>query len=308
LEVDVDGVLVIDKPLGPTSHDVVALVRRAIGVRRVGHVGTLDPLATGVLPLVVGRATRLAQFLSASDKEYVADIAIGVVSETFDAEGPLTPYGVAADDASGAGAESAGNAAALEAVLAEFRGSYLQLPPPHSAKKVGGTPAYRLARSRKPVELRRVPVTVHALEALAVEQDVLRLRIVCSAGFYVRRLAHDLGQRLGRGAYLAALRRTRVGTFDEAGAVRLDTLVADDFDAAAHMVPVDRLLPDLPAVVLSGEGVRRVSHGNTVGPGHLAGTPHVSSVPVRLLDASGALLAIAEARPGGLLHPTIVLV
>jgi tRNA pseudouridine55 synthase len=307
-----DGVLIVDKPSGPTSHDVVAVVRRAIGSARVGHLGTLDPLATGVLPLVVGRATRLAQFLSASDKEYVAEIRIGAVSETYDAEGPLTPFGLAPDASvrfdAGFGAEFEGNADALDAWLAEFRGSYLQRPPPHSAKKIGGTPAYELARRKRPVELKPVPVTVHALEALAVEHDLLRVRVVCSAGFYVRTLAHDIGQRLGCGAYLAALRRTRAGSFREAGAVPLAQVVAEGFDGMKHLTPVNRLLPDLPAVVLNEAGVRRVSHGNAVGPEHVV-TSHQWAAPFsRLLDAAGGLLAIAEPRPGGLLHPSIVLV
>jgi tRNA pseudouridine55 synthase len=318
----VDGVLVVDKPSGPTSHDVVASVRRAIGSSRVGHVGTLDPLATGVLPLVVGRATRLAQFLSASDKEYVAHIRIGIVSETYDAEGPLTPF-VPAAAASlafdrGLGTEFEGNTDALDSVLAEFRGSYLQMPPPYSAKKIGGRPAYTLARRGQPVELKPVPVTVHALEALQVERDVLRVRIVCSYGFYVRRLAHDLGQRLGCGAYLAALRRTRVGSFTEREAVPLGTIAAGGFDPAEHVVSLNRLLPDLPAVALSDEGARRVRHGNAVGPSHLAiaqkeagsfaGKETAPFWKGRLLDGSGALLGIGEARADGLLHPVIVLV
>jgi tRNA pseudouridine55 synthase len=325
LEVDVDGVLVIDKPAGPTSHDIVAVVRRAIGVSRVGHVGTLDPLAAGVLPLVVGRATRLAQFLSASDKEYVADIRIGFVSETFDAEGPLTPCGLpslpAASFDSGHGAEFSGNAAALESVLAEFRGSYPQMPPPHSAKKVGGTPAYKLARRKQLADLKPVPVTVHALEALAVEGDLLRVRVVCSAGFYVRRLAHDLGQRLGSGAFLAALRRTRVGSFTERDAVPLEAVAGGGFAVESRLVPLERLLPDLPAVVLTEEGARRARHGNAIGPAHQAIAPNAPwgaassdgkeaapTLRVRLLDGSGALLAIGDRRPDGLLHPAIVLV
>jgi tRNA pseudouridine55 synthase len=325
LEVDVDGVLVIDKPPGPTSHDVVALVRRALGVRRVGHVGTLDPLASGVLPLVVGRATRLAQFLSASDKEYVADIRIGVVSETFDAEGPLTPFGLAADTSPGFdrgfGAEFEGDITALDRLLAGFRGSYSQMPPPHSAKKVGGTPAYQLARRKEPVELKPVPVTVHALEAIAVEGDVLRVRIVCSSGFYVRRLAHDFGQRLGCGAYLAALRRTRVGSFTERDAVPLGVVASGESDPASHLLPMNQMLPDLPAVMLSDDGARRVSHGNAVGPAHLAiaqngqngaasfaGKEAAPFLRVRLMDGSGVLLAIGERRADGLLHPAIVLV
>ncbi len=322
-----NGVFVVDKPVGPTSHDVVAVVRRATGIRRIGHTGTLDPLASGVLPLVVGRATRLAQFLSASDKEYVADIRIGMRSETYDAEGPLIPDLARppadpsdeqddGDDSFGFGVELAsGSPAAIEAVLAEFRGAYWQMPPPHSAKKVGGVPAYKLARRHQAAELKPVSVAVRALDVLAIERDVLRLRVRCSSGFYVRSLAHDLGERLGCGAYLAALRRTQSGGFTEADAVPLAAIAREGFDSAAHLVPLNRLLPDLPALVLGEAGVRRVSHGNAVGPEHLekgaASFPGKEAAPfsgnVRLLDGAGTLVAIAEWQSGGLLHPSIVL-
>jgi tRNA pseudouridine55 synthase len=310
-----DGVLVIDKPSGPTSHDVVATVRRSIGVSRVGHTGTLDPLATGVLPLVIGRATRLAQFLSASDKEYVAEIRLGFTSETYDAEGPLTPVGVT----QGESVEFAqDHLAPLDAVLAEFRGTYSQMPPPYSAKKVGGTPAYKLARRKKPVELEPVRVTVQALEALAANGDMLRVRLVCSSGFYVRTLAHDIGQRLGCGAYLAGLRRTRAGSFTVSDAVPLAAVEAQGFDRAARLIPIDRLLPELPAVIVGEPGVLRVSHGNTIGSEHLADPDRGAascdgkeaapmSGRVRLLDEAGTLLAVADWRPGGVLHPAIVL-
>lgn len=301
-----NGVLVIDKPSGPTSHDVVARVRRAIGLSRIGHTGTLDPLATGVLPLVIGRATRLAQFLTASDKEYVARIRLGVVSETYDAEGPLTP--------SPTGPLTMDRPERLEAVLAEFRGTYWQMPPAYSAKKVGGTAAHRLARRHKPADLKAVSVTVHALEAIDVAWDTISVRLVCSSGFYVRRLAHDLGERLGCGAYLEALRRTRAGAFAEDSAVPLETVEAEGFECATHLVTMDRLLPELPGLVLAEPGVRRVSHGNAVGLAHLVSGPGaaaVAAIPgsrVRLLDEGGTLLAVAEWQPGGLLHPAIVLV
>jgi tRNA pseudouridine55 synthase len=306
-----DGVLVIDKPAGPTSHDVVARVRRAIGLSRIGHTGTLDPRASGVLPLVVGRATRLAQFLSASDKEYIAEVRLGATSETYDAEGPLTP---ASSDAC-----TPPDADALEEALAHFRGTYAQVPPPYSAKKVGGTRAYKLARRHQPIELTPVPVTVHALETIAIEVDLLRIRVACSTGCYVRTLAHEIGARLGVGAYLTGLRRTRVGAFTLADTVPLEDVQRGGLEAVAgHMTPMDRLLPDLPAVVLSEAGVRRVSHGNVVtleylAEGSGAAWDEASSgagegAKVRLLDASGTLVGIAEWRAAGLLHPTIVLV
>jgi tRNA pseudouridine55 synthase len=309
---EIDGVLVVDKPAGPTSHDVVARVRRAIGVSRIGHTGTLDPLASGVLPLVVGRATRLAQFLSASDKEYIAEITLGATSATYDAEGPLTA-------ASSGSLEALPDADALERVLSHFRGTYAQMPPPYSAKKVGGTRAYKLARTNQSIELKPVSVTVHALETLAIEADLLRIRVACSTGFYVRTLAHEIGARLGVGAYLAGLRRTRVGRFTLADAVPLDDVERGGLEAASgHITALDRLLPELPAVVLNEAGAGRVSHGNVVTFEHLAeGSgpfPNEASnaagqaAKVRLLNASGTLLGIAESRAAGLLHPTIVLV
>jgi tRNA pseudouridine55 synthase len=308
----IDGVLVVDKPVGPTSHDVVARVRGAIGISRIGHTGTLDPLASGVLPLVVGRATRLARFLSASDKEYIAEIKLGATSETYDAEGPLT-------SASPGSFEAPPDADALERVLSQFRGAYAQMPPPYSAKKVGGTRAYKLARRNQPIELKPVAVTVHALETLAIEGDLLRIRVACSPGFYVRTLAHDIGTRLGAGASLAGLRRTRAGAFTLADAVPLDDVQRGGLEAVSgHITALDRLLPELPAVVLNEAGAGRVSHGNVVTLEHLAEgsgpLPNEASseagqaAKVRLLDASGTLLGIAECRAARLLHPTIVLV
>jgi tRNA pseudouridine55 synthase len=311
LEIEMEGVLVIDKPSGPTSHDVVARVRRAIGISRIGHTGTLDPLATGVLPLVVGRATRLARFLSASDKEYIAEIAIGATSETYDAEGPLTPW-------PGAPVSTPLDAKLVEAVLNEFRGTFSQKPPPYSAKKVGGTPAYKLARRNEVADLKPVSVTVHALEALAIDGDLLRIRIVSSPGFYVRTLAHEIGRRLGCGAYLAALRRTRAGSFTLEAAVPLDDVQRGGVETAArHVIPLEGLLTELPAVVLVEAGAQRVAHGRAVTPEHMAGgfegprgtgEEATAASRVRLLDASGTLLAVAEWRAGRALHPMVVLV
>jgi tRNA pseudouridine55 synthase len=291
-----NGVLVVDKPSGPTSHDVVGRVRRALGTRRVGHTGTLDPLATGVLPLVIGGATRLAQFLSSDEKEYVADVAFGVSTSTYDALGSELPHeGSAPVDLS-----------RLDGALGEFRGTYLQTPPAFSAKKVSGKPAYELARSGASPELKPVQVTVTALEVLEQGERRASLRVVCSSGFYVRTLAHELGRRLGCGAYLAALRRTRAGTFTLADAVPLDVLEHEGVAAAPRLILLERLLPAIPSVVLTEDGVRRALHGNILPP-----SAHESDLPltarVRLLDAAGQLVGIAEMEPGGLLHPVIVL-
>jgi tRNA pseudouridine55 synthase len=294
----VNGVLVIDKPAGPTSHDVVAAVRRAVQIDRIGHTGTLDPLATGVLPLVVGRATRLASFLSGVDKEYEARIKFGASTATYDAEGEVTPVPLPGTI----------DAHAVRKTLPDFVGTYWQMPPPFSAKKVDGTPAYKLARRHKPVELKPVEVTVRQIELRGFTSGVADVQLVCSSGFYVRSLAHDLGARLECGAYLEGLRRTRAGNFSLADAAPLDVIIREGPLAVSRLIPIDRLLPELPAVVLSEEGVRRASHGNTLRQGDLLDPPVHVGDRLRLIDGAGALLGIAEPLDGGLLHPVVVLV
>jgi tRNA pseudouridine55 synthase len=198
----------------------------------------------------------------------------------------------------------------LHAALAAFRGTFLQTPPPYSAKKVAGTRAYEHARKRQPVELQAVEVTVRALDLLSAAGDRLELRVVCSSGFYVRTLAHELGRRLGCGAYLEGLRRTRSGEFTLDEAVTLDAIQAEPGLALAHIVPMERLLPAFPRLTVNDAGVGRVTHGNTVGPEHLTGAGATAGFPARtrLFDEAGQLLAIAEPQPGGVLHPAIVLV
>jgi tRNA pseudouridine55 synthase len=302
-----DGVLVIDKPSGPTSHDVVAAVRRATRIERIGHTGTLDPLATGVLPLVVGRATRLASFLSGAEKEYVAQVRFGASTATYDAEGTeekpdRTPPDLLEEDVTSA--------------LGKFVGTYLQMPPPFSAKKVGGTPAYKLARLRKPVELKPIEVTVRELELRSYSEGCAELRLVCLSGFYVRSLAHDLGQQLGVGGHLEGLRRTRAGDFTIADATPLVTIVTEGPSGIARLIPIDRLLTELPAVILTERGARRASHGNTLSPEDFSAAPAIgrgtdeprSAPRIRLVDGAGALVGIGEPRAGGLLHPAVVLV
>ncbi len=296
-----DGVLVIDKPAGPTSHDVVARMRRVLGTRRIGHTGTLDPFATGVLPLVVGRATRLASFLSGEEKEYEAAVRFGLATETYDGtrlgdQRVTAPAGL--------------DAHAVEAALAGFRGTFEQVPPPYSAKKIEGVAAYRLARKNQPVVLRPVTVTVSDLQLDSYEPGLAHLRVRATAGFYVRSLAHDLGRRMGCGAHLESLRRTRAGAFGLDAAIPLVEAEADPERARASVLPLERLLPDMPAVTLTERGVWRATHGNEVGPGEMAAsTPlAVADGRWRLLDGAGKLLGIAEARPGGLLHPVLVLV
>jgi tRNA pseudouridine55 synthase len=308
-----NGVLVIDKPRGLTSHDVVARVRRASGLARVGHTGTLDPLATGVLPLVVGRATRLARFMSAADKDYIAAIRLGWSTDTYDATGVATydAAGVASrvPQPEGRGVVEPGRKA-VEAVLDSFRGTYLQQPPPFSAKKIAGVRAYALARKGDTVQPAPVRVTVSVLDLLSLEGSLLTVLITCTAGFYVRALAHAVGERLGTGAHIEALRRTRSGTFDERHALPVDEVERDWPAAMARIVPLETLLPGLPRFTLTDEGVRRVSHGHDIDAACLmdCDAPFPEG-PVRLVDGAGSLLAIAEQQGApAVLHPAVVLI
>jgi tRNA pseudouridine55 synthase len=297
-----DGVLVIDKPAGPTSHDVVARMRRVLGESRVGHTGTLDPAATGVLPLVIGRATRLAQFFTAATKEYRARVRLGWATDTYDATGEPASGPAAPERLAGMTPERVSEA------LGTLRGTYDQRPPPFSAKKIGGVRAYELARRRTPVDPAPVPVTVHELELLSLDEGQLELRLVCSAGFYVRTLADELGRRLEVGAHLAALRRTRSGEFAEDAALPLaEAERLAPVALAAHLRGLDGLLPGLPAVVLNAVGLRKTGHGQDLGPGDFTGEAG-SGARCRLLDEAGHLVGLAEHRPGsGLLHPSLVL-
>ena len=302
-----DGVLVVDKPGGPTSHDVVARVRRALRTKRIGHTGTLDPLATGVLPLVIGRATRLASLLSRADKEYDAGVRLGLATETYDAADRIGPPPEAPPDI---------DFERVDDALAEFRGTFEQAPPAYSAKKIDGVAAYKLARLHTPVQPRSVRVTVAFLALQSYDRGLARLRVRASAGFYVRSLAHDLGQRLGCGAHLETLRRIRAGAFSEESAIPLEAIEAEGPGAARLIVPIEQLLPHVPSVVVNDRGAVRASHGNELTPEDLIDPSAVSSSADdgstpgrwRLVDGGGMVLGIAESRPGGLLHPVIVLV
>src|SRR5712691_9970527 len=261
-----DGLLFVDKPAGHSSHDVVARMRRALGERRIGHTGTLDPAATGVLCLVLGRATRLAQFLSNSDKTYEAVVRFGFATDTADAQGRATgPVSATAMP----GRE------AIDAALGPFRGTFLQQPPAFSAKKIDGKRSHKLARARarekgpypffpsnpekgvRPLFPNPVSVTAHSIDIIGTDLDTVTLRVDCSAGFYVRSLAQDLGERLGVGAHLASLRRTRTGDFTSAQAIAFDAAERDPRRAAAAVIALPDMLPNLPAATLTAEGVRR---------------------------------------------------
>ena len=313
-----DGLLIIDKPQGPTSHDVVARMRRVLRERRIGHTGTLDPMATGVLPLVLGRATRLAKFMSASDKTYEAAVRLGVATDSGDAQG--TPVGAVSSGPWPA-------REAIDAALDAFRGTFLQQPPAFSAKLIDGTRSYKLARQARgsdpgltgvgpgsdPVAVSAAlpaptSVTVHRLKIVSVEADLVTLDVDCSAGFYVRSLAHDLGARLGVGAHLVALRRTRSGDFGLDAAIALDAAERDPESAVRHVIPPALMLPGLPAVVLTQEGVRRARNGRNLGPDEVEKGDGGISLLVRLLDSAGELVGIGRrTTAAGLLHPSVVL-
>jgi tRNA pseudouridine55 synthase len=302
-----DGLLVIDKPVGPTSHDVVARMRRVLGERRIGHTGTLDPNASGVLPLVIGRATRLAKFLSGGHKAYDAVVHFGVATDTCDADG--TPVGAAWSGPPPMREE-------IERGLAGFRGTFMQQPPAYSAKKVDGERSYKRARANRPAHpalpaLSAVSVTVHRLELLSVEGEEATLRVECSAGFYVRALAHDLGARLGVGAHLSALRRTASAGLTLDDAIPLEFAERSREDAMDAVRPMESMLPQLEAVVLTDEGLLCAMHGRNIGAAELAsGLPVATGAkdPIRLLDQLGQLVGIGEPTDvPGVLHPSVVL-
>lgn len=296
-----DGVLVVEKPQGLTSHDVVAVARRCLKESRIGHTGTLDPLATGVLPLACGRATRLVRFLSASEKHYEATIRFGLTTDSYDVTGTETSR-----------SDRVPPREAVERALESLRGSHLQMPPAFSAKKVAGQRAYAMARRAEPVALQPVPVRVMTVDLLEFTGASARVSLSCSAGFYVRSFAHAIGEQVGTGACLEALRRTRSGPFDLSHAVTLDDLQRDPSVAAGRAVPLDRLLLDLPGARLTDEGRTRVSHGQDVDRAHVwpedsACLEARSDEWVRLLDAGGRLLALGTPRGAAALHPAVVL-
>ncbi|TAK01498.1 MAG: tRNA pseudouridine(55) synthase TruB [Chloroflexota bacterium] len=284
-----DGVLVLAKPPGPTSHDVVALARRLTGTRRIGHGGTLDPFASGVLPLFLGGATRLVEYHLGDRKGYRATICFGATSATDDLDGELTPV-------DGPPLSSV----AVESALAGFRGEIRQRPPAFSAIQVGGRRAYAMARAGEAPELAERSVVIHALELTAWNADdparpIAIVDVECSAGTYVRALARDLGAALGSGAYLGALIRTSSGPFRLEDAVPLDGLRAASAEGAAAiaglLLPVDAGLEAMPSVRLQPGEITDAAMGRFVRPAAgLAGLP--SDAPIRLLDGDGRIVGI----------------
>ena len=285
-----DGVLIVAKPVGPTSHDIVGLVRRLAATKRVGHGGTLDPFASGVLPIFLGKATRLVEYHLGDRKRYRATVCFGSSSTTDDLEGALTP-------ASG----PAPARGAVETALDAFRGEIEQRPPAYSAIKVAGRRAYALARAGQSVELAPRSVTIHAIDVVAWDEatagePVAIVDVECSAGTYVRSLARDLGEAVGSAAYLGALTRTASGPFELEDATAVDDIraaaEAGQDRLAALLRPVDAGL-DLPTVTVPESAVVAIGRGQPIGvpPGVGALEPEA---PLRLVDATGRLLAIAR--------------
>ena len=285
-----------------SSHDVVAVVRRALRDMKVGHTGTLDPFATGVLVLLVGRATRLAQFLADAEKEYLAGVRLGRATDSYDLTGATT-FEVPAD-------QEWPTIEHVTRLLADMTGPRMQVPPQFSAKMADGTRAYEQARKGIAVDLAPAAVELRQVEILGLAGTRLDIRIRCSSGFYVRSLAHDLGARLGVGAHLEELRRTKNGTFDAASAITLDLVPGQGPSLLARITPLEALLTDLPAVHLNADGFSYVVHGRDITPLQAAEQDLASgwSGRVRLIGPDGALLAVADAAPGPVLHPAVVLV
>ena len=296
----VNGLLIVDKPAGLTSHDVVDVVRRATGERSVGHLGTLDPMATGVLPLLLGRYTRLAQFFAASDKSYAGTIRFGFATDTFDAEGtpaaeprPLTL-----------------SLPELRALAASFHGEMQQMPPVFSAKKIGGVPAHKLARAGKPVEVKPARIFIHRFELLSLEgpspmEMAARFEMQVSAGGYVRAVAHELGQLAQCGAHLAALRRTQAGAFSLPQAIPLDelkSLAATPGEIERRCPHPRTLLPEMPSVTVDEQLAGRLRNGMQVN------LPDFSTAAlVKVFTGPAELLAIARRIAGTLMQPVVVL-
>lgn len=292
-----DGLIVADKPREWTSHDVVNKIRRLAGTRRVGHLGTLDPGATGVLPLVIGRATRLAQFYTRNDKIYEGVIHFGYSTNSYDADGePTSPETDVALDRT-----------RLETILDHFRGEFLQAPPSISAKKIAGKPAYVLARRNQPVDLAPAAVHVYSLELLSIEGCEAAVRVHCSAGTYLRSIAHEAGQLLGCGAFLKTLRRTASGDFKIEAARTLEDLagLAEAGRLSEALVPAAQLLPEFPLETVDAITAGQIRNGRDfrISPFQA----RTGARYVKVVTAQGELVAIGEGRLPHLYHPVLVL-
>ena len=283
-----DGILIIDKPEGLTSHDVVSRVRRILRTKRVGHTGTLDPFATGVLVLLIGKATRLAQFLDKDEKEYEAVIQFGFQTDTGDGTGSrIGDFGIRMEDV----AERL-SIVDWDKVLAKFRGELMQTPPMYSAKKIEGKKLYELARQGVEIERKPIPVVVHELELLPAgfgsASWVVGIRVVCSAGTYIRTLAEDIGREVGTGAHLTDLRRTRAGKFSIDQALTLEGL-AEEVDPASKLISMEDAVRHLPEMKLNGERVARARDGLAT---RVESSIAADGGAVRMLDPNLELIAI----------------
>lgn len=291
-----DGVIVVNKPSGWTSHDVVAKMRGLVGTRSVGHLGTLDPIATGVLPVMVGHATRLARYFDNSEKAYEAVARFGFATTTYDREGePNTPV-----------MDPHITAEQIEACLATMRGDISQMPPPVSAKKIGGVPAYKLARKNLPVELAPVPVSIYELTLVSAEADRAGLRVRCSAGTYIRSIVHDLGAALGCGAHVIELIRTASGAFTLDKAHTLDELQRLKAEGILDqaLLPMAELLPQFPVVFVDDLTARQIRHGRDFSVSAFRASP--GSEFVKAIGPDGSLVAIGRIALPHVYHPAVV--
>lgn len=305
---ELNGVIVLDKPSGWTSHDAVNKLRRLAGSPKVGHLGTLDPMATGVLPMVVGKATRLAQFVAVGRKVYETVVRFGFSTTTYDREGEATsaPQDIELDPAQ------------VRLWLEPFLGTHPQMPPPVSAKKINGVPAYKLARQNLPVDLKPVEVTIEELTLLACHRAEARLKIVCSAGTYVRAIGHELGRVAGCGAHLIELRRLESSGFLAEQSHTIDQLIAlaEAGELASVLLPAASLLPQFPSVRVDQDAIAHIRQGRTfrmspfLAPPQVSNVAQLSNMPhalkVKAVGDDGELIAIGEARMPFVYHPIVV--
>ncbi|CAN5431599.1 tRNA pseudouridine(55) synthase TruB [soil metagenome] len=291
-----NGLLVLDKPAGMTSHDVVSIVRRATGEKSIGHLGTLDPMATGVLPLLLGKYTRLAQFFGKAEKQYTGTIRFGFATDTFDAEGAQVgeaiPLALGLDE--------------LKALASRFSGEMDQVPPVYSAKKINGVPAHKLARAGADVPVKAARIFIHAFELLSLDESTSEatFRMHVSAGGYVRSVAHELGQLAGCGAHLSSLRRTQAGPFTLDQAITVDALkaLAGAAEIEAQLPHPRTILPEMPSVTVDEQTAGKLRNGMQVNP------PEYSSAPLlKVFTSPTDMLAVTKRVAGTLMQPIIVL-
>ena len=295
----VNGLLVVDKPGGMTSHDVVGRLRRITGEKSIGHLGTLDPMATGVLPLLLGKYTRLAQYFSSAEKSYSGAIRLGFSTDTYDAKGVAEEEDRWAEVCAGVTLER------VRAAATRFHGEMEQMPPAYSAKKIEGKPAYKLAREGKPVELKAAKVSIASFEITGLEGAEASFEMSISAGGYVRSVAHELGQDLGCGAHLSRLRRTRAGAFEIGEAHTLEELdaLAGNAEAIEALCVHPRiLLPEMPSVTGDAQALGRLRNGAQ------ANLPEFSRAPlVKVFAGQRELVGIAKRVAGTLFQPVVVM-